>query len=105
MLHAREVAMMITMDKLTDKPGWEKMVFDKDVLKEWRGQARAISQEDLFAKVMLGKPTQELPRPKIQRIISEQCFDYVRTQCCKYLNMANRYHPVHQGAPRQGEIL
>lgn len=34
-----ERAMIAMMGEITDKPGWERKVFDEDILKKWRSEA------------------------------------------------------------------
>ncbi|KAJ4303127.1 hypothetical protein N0V90_002019 [Kalmusia sp. IMI 367209] len=38
----REVAMMKLMDAITDKPDWNKKIFNEDILSKWREEARAL---------------------------------------------------------------
>ncbi|KAM0426064.1 hypothetical protein ACHAPT_008695 [Fusarium lateritium] len=74
-LPMREVAMMIVMDNLTDKPNWHEKVFDDDIVQKWRDEARQQSEDGLFARVMQGKEYDAIPKP-ISRIVSEQTFDF-----------------------------
>jgi hypothetical protein len=78
-LPIREVAMMILMDSLTDKPNWHEKVFDEDIVQKWRDEARQQPEDGLFARIMQDKESRFIPKP-ISRIISEQTFDFVR-QC------------------------
>lgn len=41
-LTAREVAMLGVMNALTDKPDWQKKVFDDDIVGRWKEEARAV---------------------------------------------------------------
>ena len=48
MLQVREVAMMIVMDRLTDKPGWHEKVFNKEITDKWIAEALGISNVALW---------------------------------------------------------
>jgi hypothetical protein len=72
----REVAMMMLMDALTDKPNWHEKVFDEAIVQKWRGEALKQPENALFAKIMLEKEMEKTPMPR-SRIISEAAFDYV----------------------------
>jgi len=91
MLQLREVAMLILMDRLTDKPNWHQKVFDDDIVARWRHEALTQSEEPLFLAATIGKDRDhdEVRMPKRRRIISEKCFDYVclwSLYCiCRYL--------------------
>ncbi|EHK15597.1 uncharacterized protein TRIVIDRAFT_37955 [Trichoderma virens Gv29-8] len=39
LLPVREVAMMNIMERLTDKENWHKMIFDDEIVKQWREEA------------------------------------------------------------------
>ncbi|KAL1870237.1 hypothetical protein Daus18300_005302 [Diaporthe australafricana] len=41
-LTAREVAMLGVMNALTDKPDWQKKVFNEDIVGRWKAEARAV---------------------------------------------------------------
>jgi hypothetical protein len=47
MIYVREVAMMMVMDRLMDKPGWEQKVFDEEIAGKWIEEALALP-DDLF---------------------------------------------------------
>ncbi|KAK1757322.1 hypothetical protein QBC47DRAFT_375666 [Echria macrotheca] len=51
MLLVREVAMMLVMDRLTDKPDWHVKVFDQDIVAKWREEALAWPDEDLWERI------------------------------------------------------
>lgn len=55
LLPVRELAMMSVMDKLTDKPDWEKKVFDEDIVSKWRKEALAIPDADFWHLSVSGK--------------------------------------------------
>lgn len=77
-LPVREVAMMMLMDNLTDKPNWHEKVFDEAIVAKWRHEAMTQSENSLFARIMEGKwyPA-HIPLPDC-RIISEAAFEFVR---------------------------
>jgi hypothetical protein len=72
----KEVAMMILMDTLTDKPHWHRKVFDEAVVQKWREEARQQSEEGLYARIMQDKLAEGPPKPR-SRIITDAAFDYV----------------------------
>jgi hypothetical protein len=78
-LPIREVAMMLLMEKLTDKPNWHEKVFDDAIVRKWWQEARTQSENSLFARIMEGKQvsSEQIPMPQT-RIISEKAFDFVR---------------------------
>ncbi|KAL2129749.1 hypothetical protein VTI74DRAFT_7339 [Chaetomium olivicolor] len=51
MLLVREVAMMLVMDRLTDKPDWHVKVFDETIADKWRQEALAWPEEDLWNRI------------------------------------------------------
>lgn len=74
-LHMREVAMMMLMDQITDKPNWNEKVFDEEIVSKWRHEAATQSEESLFLRILEDKDERLLtPRPR--KIITEQAFDY-----------------------------
>ena len=75
LLHVREVAMMILMDRLTDKPGWHDKVFNDDIVDKWRQEALSQDETALYQQILCGK---DIPMPDRTRIVSEQAFNYVR---------------------------
>jgi hypothetical protein len=54
-LPVREVAMMIVMDKLTDKPDWHKKVFDDDIIAKWCKEALNYPDDSLWKQAIGGK--------------------------------------------------
>jgi hypothetical protein len=58
----RELRMLQFMDQITDKPDWEKKVFDETILAKWKDEAGQEVDVDGAADVML----------------SERMFEYVR---------------------------
>ncbi|KAM7187203.1 Protein of unknown function (DUF4246) domain containing protein [Rhypophila sp. PSN 637] len=75
MLQIREVAMMILMDRLTDKPKWHEKVFDKDIVAAWRRDTFAQSEEPVYMSITQDANTNDLRMPARTRIISEKAFD------------------------------
>jgi hypothetical protein len=77
-LPIREVAMMLIMEKLTDKPNWHEKVFDEAIVQKWRDEAKTQSENGLYSRIMEGKTHwNEIPMPQ-SRIISEEVFEFVR---------------------------
>jgi hypothetical protein len=77
-LPIREVAMMMLMDNLTDKPNWHEKVFDEAIVAKWRHEAMTQPQQSLFLRIMGDKwDAERTPLPQ-NRIISETAFDFVR---------------------------
>ncbi len=88
LLQMREVAMMILMDRLTDKPNWHDKVFDDTVVAKWRREALTQPEEALYEEILAGKGKWDykplrpiLSMPKRTRIVTETAFDYVSCQC------------------------
>ena len=77
LLPVREVAMMILMDRLSDKPGWHEKVFDEAIVAKWGDEALTQPEDGLYETIMLGKSLEELPKLVRCRIMSEAAFDYV----------------------------
>ncbi|KAF9771346.1 hypothetical protein IL306_011005 [Fusarium sp. DS 682] len=82
----KEVAMMILMDTLTDKPDWHKKVFDDAIVQKWRDEARQRSEDGLYARVAQDKLEEGPPKPQ-SRIITDAAFDY----CIQELQGKARY--------------
>ena len=100
-LPIREVFMMAMMDKITDKPGWHKKVFDEAIVTKWRKEALEQSEAELFQFIVYGSrsshgsnqeleenanyyytshrgltKTRTVPFPR-RRILSELAFEFV----------------------------
>ncbi|KAI1880576.1 hypothetical protein JX265_000816 [Neoarthrinium moseri] len=101
LLPVREVAMMVIMDRLTDKPEWNKKVFDEHILAKWRKEALDFPDDALWKQASGGKSfdpseaqgeyLEELSavsqiRP-LKNIITDEIFDY----CVKELQNKARY--------------
>jgi hypothetical protein len=79
-LSVREVAMMLLMDRLTDKPDWHIRVFEDDVAETWKTEALAWPDEDLWNQIANyhNKPWEESWQPRRPRhILDKECVDYV----------------------------
>ncbi len=109
LLPLREIFMMTLMDRLTDKPGWQKKVFDEEIVARWRVEALQQSELALFNEIVYRsrqgarrdeqsdeqRPSQldhwtepNVPFPRC-RIISHQCFDYVSIFASSRLRIIN----------------
>ncbi|KAM7194458.1 Protein of unknown function (DUF4246) domain containing protein [Naviculisporaceae sp. PSN 640] len=67
LLQVREVAMMVLMDRLTDKPDWTEKVKDDQIVAKWRKEAMAVEFEQMLPVTNPAERT---------RLISEKAFDY-----------------------------
>ncbi|KAL2131093.1 hypothetical protein VTI74DRAFT_5567 [Chaetomium olivicolor] len=76
MLQVREVAMMILMDRLSDKPNWHEKVFNDDIVAKWREEALTQNEEALYLEILGEKDPKHTPLPQRVRIMNEACFDY-----------------------------
>ena len=77
-LQMREVAMMMLMDKITDKERWHEKVLDDDIVAKWKQEALESDEHALYNRIMWEKRTEKIPFPEHGRIMSEACFEYVR---------------------------
>ena len=73
LLQAREVAMLILMDRLTDKPDWHEKIFNRTIVEEWKEEALSQPEQPLWDKIIACK---NIVKPKFQRILTERAFDY-----------------------------
>ncbi|KAH6627525.1 hypothetical protein F5144DRAFT_652147 [Chaetomium tenue] len=74
LIQVREVAMLLLMDRLTDRPDWNKKVFDDSIVAKWRHETLTQNETDLY-KEIVADPIQ-VPMPNRTRIINEAAFDY-----------------------------
>jgi hypothetical protein len=95
LLPIREVAMMLLMDRLTDKPNWHRKVFDDDIVGRWRQEALAQPEDDLYREITDGRKMDKIPKPAC-RLISEQAFDYV--PCFRSTNLFCRLLTIGDSA-------
>ncbi len=79
MLLVREVAMMLVMDRLTDKPDWHIKVFDDEIAAKWKAEALAWPDDDLWYRISQMDRTMEAGhQPKMPKnILNQECVDYV----------------------------
>jgi uncharacterized membrane protein len=68
LLPVKEVAMMRLMDTLTDKSGWERKVFDEEIVGRWRKEA--LAQGEIAF-------TGEVDEEGAPRLVDAKAFDYV----------------------------
>lgn len=76
MLLIREVAMMIVMNQLTDKPDWHVKVFDDTIAEKWIEEGLALPVEPLYDDIV--EPSQYSSPKKLTTILDRKCLEYVR---------------------------
>ena len=78
LLLVRKVAMMIVMDRLTDKPGWHRKIFDDEIAGRWAAEAMLIPAEPFFEEIVGGKGEgfNHYIKP-LKSILDEGCLDNV----------------------------
>ncbi|KAM5345135.1 hypothetical protein ACJ41O_010997 [Fusarium nematophilum] len=81
MLLVREVAMMMVMESLTDKPDWHVKVFDDEIASKWKAEALALPVDAMYMEILGDRSTSsfrtadgQAPKPKM--ILDEACVDY-----------------------------
>ena len=78
LLLVREVAMMIVMDTLTDKPDWHRKVFDDRIARKWTEEALAIPSDRFHDEIVQKGPYNDVRDPKgLGTILDEGCLTYV----------------------------
>ena len=82
MILVREVAMMIVMERLTDKPDWHIKVFDNAIVGKWIEEGLEIPSKQLYDSIVRGKlyagQGEEIWYPKrLQTILDRECLEYV----------------------------
>jgi len=86
MLSVREVAMMLVMERLSDKPDWHFKVSDDEITDKWRQEAMAWPDDDLWDRIanlpeyLANRPDAEPQRPK--NILNRESVDYVGGSPC-----------------------
>ena len=75
LLQVREVAMMMLMDCLTDKPNWHESVFDDDIVAEWRAEVLTQPEDAIYHEITM--KGDDIPMPRRTRIVTRTAFDYV----------------------------
>ncbi|TVY13172.1 hypothetical protein LARI1_G009060 [Lachnellula arida] len=103
LLPIREIAMMIIMDRLMDKPDWHKKVFDNEIIAKWRKEALDYPDDSLWKQATGGKVTNQMASrypnhgdihgassnvKPLSGIMSTEAFDY----CVQELQSKARYH-------------
>ncbi|KAK5625955.1 hypothetical protein RRF57_001671 [Xylaria bambusicola] len=73
LLHVREVAMMHVMDRLTDKPDWDKKVFDDEIVAHWRAEAIAYPDDALWKLAATDAAGSD---SRFKGVMTEKMFDY-----------------------------
>jgi hypothetical protein len=113
MLLVREVAMMMVMESITDKPDWHVKVFDPEIANKWKAEALALPVDAMYKEIAEDRITwpneafaAQAPKPK--SILDEACLDYVRLLA--FLAIHVGVFPadsavVYQGAACQGRVL
>ncbi|KAM0426062.1 hypothetical protein ACHAPT_008693 [Fusarium lateritium] len=102
MLLVREVAMMIIMDRLTDKPDWHIKVFDDTITQKWIEEGLAFPVRPMYNEIVRdGKPAQDSSDPAgsptvaardryhpkvLKTILDRGCLEYV-SPCIKELRV------------------
>ncbi|CAG9948297.1 unnamed protein product [Clonostachys rosea f. rosea IK726] len=77
MLFVREVAMMIVMDRLSDKPDFHRKVFDDAIVARWIDEALAIPDNSLWDEIVLGNDGPDGQRVKrLKNILDKDCLEY-----------------------------
>lgn len=87
MLLMREVAMMLVMDRLTDKPDWHVKVFNDEIADRWRQEALAWPNDDLYSRVINVSTWPNMTEDTLSRwfptkpkdILNKESVDYVCT--------------------------
>ncbi|KAK0742613.1 hypothetical protein B0T18DRAFT_167361 [Schizothecium vesticola] len=90
MICVREVAMMLAMDRLSDKPDWHIKVFDEDIAAKWRAEIMAWPDDELWNRISNfqpwwldllrdnedGNPWRREPVPCPEGILNDEAADY-----------------------------
>jgi hypothetical protein len=77
MILVREVAMMLVMDRLTDKPNWHVKVFDDEIAEKWKTEALAWPDEDLWHRIANIDHSWRWSPKMPPNILSKESLDYV----------------------------
>ena len=75
MIPVRERAMMLVMDRLTDKPNWHIKVFDDEIVTKWKAEALAWSDDDLWGR--LNNCDHDDDVGMATPILDKECVEYV----------------------------
>jgi hypothetical protein len=77
MILVREVAMMLVMDRLTDKPNWHVKVFDDEIAEKWKAEALAWPDDDLWHRIANIDHDWRYNPDMPKNILSEEAVEYV----------------------------
>ncbi|KAK7963383.1 hypothetical protein PG988_010357 [Apiospora saccharicola] len=93
LIQVREVFMMAVMDRLSDKPDWDRKVFDEEIVAKWRAEALQMPEEGIYRMVIehvgpkLHGEESKIALPERARYLSGEAFDY----CIKELRSKARH--------------
>ncbi|EKJ69289.1 hypothetical protein FPSE_10542 [Fusarium pseudograminearum CS3096] len=80
LLLVREVAMMIVMNELTDKPDWHVKVFDETIAEKWIEEALALPTEPLYHDIVPSDVRRDVPKVILDRKCLEFCIQELRAK-------------------------
>ncbi|CAG9982962.1 unnamed protein product [Clonostachys byssicola] len=87
-LFVREVAMMIVMDRLSDKPDFHRKVFDDAIVAKWIDEALAIPDDSFWDEIVLGNDGPNGQKVKrLKNILDKDCLEY----CIQELRAKAKY--------------
>ena len=111
LLLVREVAMMMVMDILTDKPGWHRKLFDDEIARKWTEEALAIPASRFHNEIVKRSHDPDSPYepfdPKpLKTILDKGCLEYVCPDILLVFSVCfistDLIITVHSRAPLQG---
>ncbi|KAK4125367.1 hypothetical protein N657DRAFT_680089 [Parathielavia appendiculata] len=105
MLLVREVAMMLVMDRLSDKPNWNVKIFDDEIAEKWKAEALAWPDEDLWKRIAnIDHDMESRWKPKMSRhILNKESVDYVNEFSTIVPSNAQASKPLTMNAPADDE--
>ncbi|KAM0360472.1 hypothetical protein ACHAP4_002551 [Fusarium culmorum] len=80
LLLVREVAMMIIMNELTDKPDWHVKVFDETIAEKWIEEALALPTEPLYHDIVPSEVRGKVPKVILDRKCLDFCIQELRAK-------------------------
>lgn len=89
-LTVRELNMMAIMDKITDKPDWDRKVFDDTIVQKWRQEALAAEGTDVSEKMLDWVCTKVLRDTALYQSLSWQV-----VWCHPHLERPKRLHTLN----------
>lgn len=99
LLQLREVFMLAVMDRLSDKPDWDRKVFDGAIVAKWRAEALQMPEEGLYRLAtehveprLYGES--KMPLPERARYLSGEAFDYVCVYLWPAIRALTRIDPI-----------